>query len=159
MTDIHNQSIPEEVLTQATTKVNEAIALLKPYLLSLTPTERFDMLKMGDKSLGFVSKSYEFAKNKPELGPSYFSMDDLRIDLTDFQGLQGLSNMVMQLHNGVEDTMMIAGSEAFYSALQYYSGARGASKQDIQGAKAIYEELKKRFPGRNRSQKDTDTKE
>jgi hypothetical protein len=52
-----------------------------------------------------------------------------------------------QLHENVDDTVMVAGSEAYQSALVSYNSVKMAAHQDIPNAKAVYEELKKRFPG------------
>jgi hypothetical protein len=41
---------------------------------------------------------------------------------------------------------MIAGSEAYQAALMFYKSVKMAAAQDIPGAKAVYEELKTRFP-------------
>jgi hypothetical protein len=48
---------------------------------------------------------------------------------------------------------MTAGSEAYQAALVFYKSVKMAAAQDIPGAKAVYEELKTRFPqtGRPRS--------
>ena len=53
-----------------------------------------------------------------------------------------------QLEEGVSDTQTTAGSEAYQSALVFYNSAKLAASQGINGAKAVYEELKKRFPQR-----------
>jgi hypothetical protein len=45
---------------------------------------------------------------------------------------------------------MTAGSEAYQAALIFYNSAKVAASQGIQGAKAVYEQLKKRFPGTKR---------
>jgi hypothetical protein len=50
----------------------------------------------------------------------------------------------------VDDTEMVAGSEAYQSALVFYNSVKMAARQDISGDKAVYEELKKRFPGGKR---------
>jgi hypothetical protein len=41
---------------------------------------------------------------------------------------------------------MTAGSEAYQAALVFYKSVKMAAAQDIPGAKAVYEELKTRFP-------------
>jgi hypothetical protein len=56
----------------------------------------------------------------------------------------------------VEDTIMVAGSEAYHAALAVYHNVQTAAKQDIPGAKAIYEDLKNRFPGGKRRSGGTD---
>jgi hypothetical protein len=43
----HTQVIPQNVLTQAQTKIQEVLTLLTPCVLALTPSERQGMLKMG----------------------------------------------------------------------------------------------------------------
>ncbi|MDR0721667.1 MAG: hypothetical protein LBF75_02570 [Treponema sp.] len=41
---------------------------------------------------------------------------------------------------------MVVGSEAYQAALVFYQSVKMAAAQDIPGAKAVYEELKTRFP-------------
>jgi len=52
---------------------------------------------------------------------------------------------------------MTAGSEAYQAALIFYNSAKIASSQNISGAKAVYEELKKRFPGGRRQPETPDS--
>ena len=150
MNNIHNQSIPQEVLDQAISRINEAAAILKPYTLSLTPDERKNILKMGDKSSAFVEKALEYTKTNPEFIPAFMTSADLEIDLADSKNLVGPVSLVTQLLYSLDDTMMVAGSEAYYAALYYYKSVQQAATMNIPGAKAIYEELKKRFPSISR---------
>jgi hypothetical protein len=46
----HVQAIPQDVLTQAQTKIQEVLTFLTPYLSSLTPPERQGMPKIGEKT-------------------------------------------------------------------------------------------------------------
>ncbi|MDR2584519.1 MAG: hypothetical protein LBC75_13655, partial [Fibromonadaceae bacterium] len=55
---------------------------------------------------------------------------------------------VTQLEEGINDTQMTAGSEAYQAALIFYNSVKIAASQGISGAKAVYEELKKRFPSK-----------
>ena len=155
MNNIHNQSIPQEVLDQAILRINEAAAILKPYTLSLTPDERKNILKMGDKSSAFVEKALEYTKTNPEFIPAFMTSADLEIDLADSKNLVGPVSLVTQLLYSLDDTMMVAGSESFYAGLYYYKGVQQAAAVNIPGAKAIYEELKKRFPSVTRKSGDT----
>jgi hypothetical protein len=61
-----------------------------------------------------------------------------------------LHNRIAQLEEGINDTQMTAGSEAYQAALIFYNSAKVAATQGIAGAKAVYEQLKKRFPGTKR---------
>jgi len=146
----HSQVIPAAVLEQAQAKVAEAVSLLNPYLLALTPDEKHELPKMGPKTLNFVEKAHEYAHANPNLVPPYLNMAAFDADFTDAHGLWNLNNRIRQLADGVLDTQMIAGSEAYQAALVFYNSVKVAASQDITGAKAVYEELKKRFPGGRR---------
>jgi hypothetical protein len=149
----HLQAIPSTVLTQAQTKLDEARALLAPYMLALTPAERRELPKMGEKTIAFVEKAYDFARQNPNLVPPYLEVDAFGIDFSDAHGLWTLLNTVQQFEQSIDDTEMIAGSEAYQAALVFYKSVKMAAAQDVPGAKAVYEELKTRFPrtGRRRS--------
>jgi hypothetical protein len=71
----HVQAMPSAVFTQAQIKIDEARALLAPYLLALTPAERQGVPKMGEKTIGFVEKAYDFARQNPNLVPPYLEVD------------------------------------------------------------------------------------
>jgi hypothetical protein len=149
----HTQLILSTVLTQAQAKIDEARALLAPYIVALTPTERYDLPKMGEKTIAVVEKAYDFARQNPNLIPPYLDLDAFGIDFSDAHGLWTRSNTVQQLQEGINDTEMTAGSEADQAALVFYKSVKMAAAQDIPGAKAVYEELKTRFPqgGKRRS--------
>ena len=146
----HTQAIPQDVLAQAQTKIQEVWTLLTPYLLALTPAERREMPKMGEKSIGFVEKAYDFAQQNPSLVPPYLEMAAFGTDFSDAHGLWTLHNVVLQLQEGIGDTELSAGSEAYQAALVFYKSVKMAAAQDVPGAKAVYEELKTRFPQRGR---------
>jgi hypothetical protein len=46
---------------------------------------------------------------------------------------------------------MVAGSEAYHAALAFYHNVQATAKDDIPGAKVIFEDLKTRFPSGKRS--------
>ena len=154
----HTQVIPSTVLAQAQTKIDEARALLAPYILALTPAERQALPKMGEKTIGFVEKAFDYARQNPNLVPPYLSLDAFGVDFSDAHGLWTLLNSIRQLEEGIDDTEMIAGSEAYQAALVFYHSVKTATAQDIPGAKAVYEELKTRFPqsGRPRAASGSD---
>jgi TolA-binding protein len=61
------------------------------------------------------------------------------------------------LKKNSSDTEMTAGSEAYQAALVFYKSVKMAAAQDVPGAKAVYEELKTRFPGGKRKAGETET--
>lgn len=90
----HTLLILSTVLTQGQAKIDEARALLAPYILALTSTERHNLPKMGEKTLAFVEKAYDFARQNPNLVPPYRNLDAFGSDFSDAHGLVALSNRV-----------------------------------------------------------------
>jgi hypothetical protein len=56
----------------------------------------------------------------------------------------------------LDGIVLLAGSEAYQSSLAFYSYIKLLASQDVPRAKAICEELKKRFPGCKKSSKNGD---
>jgi hypothetical protein len=153
----HVQAIPQDVLAQAWTKINEVKTLLAPYIIALTPSERHELPKMGEKTVSFVEKAYDFAQQNPNLVPLYLDMTAFSTDFEDAHGLWNLVNSIRQLEENTSDTEMTAGSEAYQAALVFYKSVKMAAAQDIPGAKAVYEELKPRFPGGKHKTEETES--
>jgi hypothetical protein len=138
--------IPDTVIDEIQTKLNEIKTLLSSYIVSLTPAERRNMLKMGDKSLAFVEKSHDFAIENPTIVPQFLDMQMFDTDFDNAHGLWTVRNDAMQVYEMIDDTAMVSGSESFNAALVFYNSVKVAAAQDIPGAKAIYEDLKTHFP-------------
>jgi len=133
-------------LTAIKTKINEIKALL-PFLINLTAEERQTIPKMGDDTLSFVSKALEYAQNNPNLVPPYVDIVEMNKDFKLAADLISILQPLNQLQEGVDDSNMAAGSEAFVTALAFYNTVKYAAKQNVPGAEAIYNDLKTRFPG------------
>jgi hypothetical protein len=90
----HIQAIPQDILTQAQTKISEVKALLAPYIVALTPSERHELPKMGEKTISFVEKAFDFARQNPNLVPPYLDMTAFGTDFEDAHGLWTLVNSI-----------------------------------------------------------------
>ena len=140
-----NFIIPDEEVDITTQKLNEGGAILKPYLIALTPDQRKEIPKMSDKTLPFVEKITEYCQSAPQFVPAFMDVEALAGDFKVTQQLTGLFRTVKAMHDNLDDTIMQAGSEAYMNALNYYNSVKQAAKSDVPGAKSIYEDLKKRF--------------
>ena len=139
-------AIPAETLADINTKVNALNAALANYLLfNLTPSDRLELSKMGDKTIAFVQKSLEYAENNPALVPVYLDIAEAKKDFALARDLYGILQQLNTLQRAVEDTMMVAGSEAYDAALIFYSSVKGASRVNVPGSEAIYNDLQQRF--------------
>ena len=153
----HVQAIPDDVLAKTQAKIDEIRELLAPYMLAMTAKQRRTILKMGPKTINFVEKAYDFAKQNPNLVPPYLDMSNFENDFKSAHGLWTLTNKLGQLYHNACDTEMLAGSEAYQAALVYYNSVKKAAEQNIPGAKPVHKDLKVRFPGSRRKPKETPT--
>jgi GrpB-like predicted nucleotidyltransferase (UPF0157 family) len=154
MEDKHVVPIPPDVLAQAQLHIDAALATLAPYLLPLTPEQRHDIPKMGNKTLSFVEKAQDYAHHYPQLCPSYLNLAAFDTDMADATGLRTVHISARQLSDDIDDTVMVAGSEAYQAALVFYNAVKAAAAQEVPGAKEVYNDLKARFPGTKRKKED-----
>jgi len=121
---------------------------LLPFLVNLTNDEKKNLPKMGDKSVAFVEKSLDYSESTPKLVPPFLDVTELRKDVDLVKQLNPIYNLLSQLFDALDGTYTVLGSEAMVASLSFYHTARDASKKNVPGSKAIYDDLKKRFPGR-----------
>jgi GrpB-like predicted nucleotidyltransferase (UPF0157 family) len=151
MEDKHVIPIPATVLAEAQAHIDATNSLLAPYLLPLTPEERQNLPKMGNKTLSFVEKAQDYVHQYPSLCPSYLDVTAFDTDMTDATGLRKMHIAAKQLSDDIDDTVMAAGSEAYQSALIFYNAIKAAASQSIPGAREVYDDLKARFPSKKRN--------
>jgi hypothetical protein len=142
-----NALIPAAVLNEVVTKINEVSTALKPYLHALTSEERSTLPKMGDKTIAFVQKSSDYIGTNPEYVPAFLEPAELANDLGLVKQLQPLLGIATQLSSNIDDTALLASSEAYQQALVYYRSVKGAAIAGQPGARDIYDDLQERFPG------------
>jgi hypothetical protein len=142
--------LEEKTLEKITKSLEELQGDLSMHVKPLAPKDRRTLFKMGDKTLAFVKKCYEFSQKNPELCPKYFDTAGFGAGFKDANSLYTSVNMAAQLHRRLSDIQMCAGSDALQTALVFYNSVKMAVANDIDGAKVVYEELRKRFPATRR---------
>jgi len=140
-----NFSIPEEVIADIISKLNDVNNQLRFCLIALTPKERTELPKMSDGTLPFVQKCLSYFQSNPEFAPPFVDFEGLASDMKVYEQLLPIYRLVFQLENKLNDTTMQAGAESFVSALSYYNSVKYAAHLDAPGAKAIADDLSKRF--------------
>ncbi|MBI4947064.1 MAG: hypothetical protein HY840_11765 [Bacteroidetes bacterium] len=128
--------------------INQLKTLLPQELVNLTPDERHFYAKMGDKTVAFVQKSLDYAQLNPALVPPYIDVAEMKKDVEAVQALGTLYKALGEVYTKLDDSMLLAGSEAFTASLSFYNSAKDAAKHNVSGAQAIVDDLKTRFPGR-----------
>jgi hypothetical protein len=122
------------------------------FLVSLTPTERRRMAKMGEKSRAFVEDAIEAGIRNPGMLPRSLDPQVMRnqLDLTD--QIREIAASVAQLNERLADTLTLLGSQLYEDARLVYKMTRTtAAKGD--GLKSTTEALSRRFSRQGRRMK------
>ena len=77
-------------------------------------------------------------------------MPSFGVDFTNAHGLWPVRNDARQVYEMLDDNVMLSGSESYQASLVFCNAVKAAASHDVAGAKAIYEELKQRFPRHRR---------
>ncbi len=115
-------------------EILEAIATIReklPFLIGLTTDERRSLVKLGRKSQTFVEKALTIATEHSDLMPRSLSNESVAAaqrDMDLFDALHPILQTISQLRELVEDTQMVAGSEAYATARIAYKSAKTNGK-------------------------------
>ena len=131
-------------------KINDIDTSL-PFLINLDQDERKGGFRLGDKNMGFLEKGKDYLAERGEFLPGHYSKDEVIKDATLSSQMLDISRQLRILADKVEDTASIAGMEALSGILAYYNAVKLAAKDNVNGAQTIYDDLKRRFPGRSKA--------
>lgn len=146
----HNQ-ISAMLSPEDMQEIMDAIGVIQrklPFLVNMTPDERRTYPKMGDRTIPFVDKSLDYSKTNDQLVPPFLNVMEFDKDMVLVDQLTQMERPLLSLVEGIQDTKLLAGSEAFSAALLFYQAVKLAAQMNIPGVKTIYEDLRERFPGR-----------
>lgn len=115
-----------------------------PFLIDLVAEERSALPKMSNKARSFVSTAFEIANHNPDFLPRSFDVEEMRKDLELFQDLNQILMSLRQLEDMVDDTCLLAGSEAYTAALTVYDYAK-KSGVNGNGLEPIVSEMREYF--------------
>lgn len=124
--------------------INRASQMM-PFLINLTPEEKHELPKMGDKTIAFVERAIQLAQQNPNLIPPYLNVDEMKRDFELSKSLKEILGVAASLYEKINDTYIAAGSEAYVAALQFYNSVKNAAKSNVPGSDSIVDELGKRF--------------
>ncbi|MCP5050304.1 MAG: hypothetical protein GY940_24265 [bacterium] len=137
-----NLIVTDELKAAIMQKLTELLELFG-FLVDLGPDGRLRISKMGRKNVDFVTRG----KKHMELNPEYLSGGEtLEKFLNDFNGsgfLRLVEKILFSLMDKVQDTAMLAESEAYRTVRIYYKGAKAAAQgsDGDQEAKRIADDL------------------
>lgn len=141
-TPIHASLSPSDLKA-----IKDALALIRakmPFLIALSPDERRDLFKMGNKSLAFVQDALVVAQNNPDILPASFATPEMAVDVALASQLSEVDILLQQLASEVDDTLLATGSEAMGEGLEVYSYVKVAAKTQP-GLRPVETQLSERF--------------
>jgi hypothetical protein len=147
-------SISTEAAAMLLTKISE-VKNAMPFLTDLSPEERRALPKMGDKSRAFVSRCVQIAQQDDSFLPKKFSVAEFAEDHALSEALEPIRQQLAKLLELVEDTQLLAGSEAYIAALEVYNSAHRAGKGS--GLDDLIDQVGKRFARRRKDDKEAGT--
>jgi hypothetical protein len=121
---------------------------LAPLLVDLNAEERHGLSKMGTRTVEFVGKTLQYARESPQFNPAFFDVDEFERDFAAIDKLRTLQRPIRHLADMLDDSMLLSGSEAYGAALSYYQSIKVASKRGLPGAALIAEDLGAQFVNR-----------
>jgi len=112
--------------------VIHAIATIRQklsFLVGVQGQERRSLVKLGDHHRAFVRKTLELAQQYRAMLPQTFDLPEMQRDLELFETLQPILSAITQLHELIDSTSAVAGSEAYAAALEVcrYTQPQGRS--------------------------------
>jgi len=108
-------------------QINEIIAAIDrinaklPTLVSLTNEELSSLPKVSMKNIDFIHEVLDFADTYPDLVPSHIDVQEIRKDLRLIESISKILKPMKQLVKKLEDSALLAGSEAYIPSLAIYN--------------------------------------
>lgn len=124
------------------------IRALLPFLINLTPEERRELPRMGDKSRAFVLASLNLAEEDDSFLPRSFDKAEMRRDEDLFVSLTVIYTALAILFEKLQDTMLLTGSDLYVAALEIYDAAKRKGGSDSGGLDQLLDALGQRFARR-----------
>ena len=148
MSNLTNNRIDTVMTPAQVTDVKNAITAINTaisFSVSLTAEERMTLPKISVANKSFTEDAINALDNNAAIFPAYLNVGQMQNDLKLYQQLDEMAIMLRQTLERIEDTRILAGSEAYVAALTVYKIVGAAAKAGIEGSETIYEQLRERF--------------
>ena len=154
MSNLSNNRIDTVISDADLAKVNTALNDIEStlsFLIGLTVEERVQLPKINAVNKSFTQDAINAVVNNSAMLPAYLDKTSMEKDMDLYLQLDKLAICIRQLLEKIDDTQMLAGSEAFVAALTAYKLFAAAAAAGVAGSDAVYDTLKERFAGQGGS--------
>ncbi len=124
----------------------------EPFNVAISKEEMKSLPKIADGRLPFVEKCAEFCVSNPEFLPPFADVPEFQKDVKAYKDTREMARPIRIILENLENAMMVAGSEAWYAALNYYRSVQYHAKMGVPGAQTILDELRPLFEQRTRTE-------
>jgi hypothetical protein len=118
---------------------------------TLTTSERRRLIGAGVKNYGFIDKAYDIARDNPGFLPPFLSADDIWQDMHAFEEVRQLVMVLEKFLQLANENMLIRGNQCFRDALRVYGTLQEMTRNQVPGAKPLFESLMTFFHKRKKS--------
>ena len=119
-------------------------------LIGLSPDERRELTKMGNKSEAFCRQAVTVLSENAQVLPRNFDVDAYRADLAALDALRPRLSRVQRLYERMVDSEMALGSDLMVASLEGYALLKVAGRGE--GLDALRQSLGARFDRRRRQE-------
>jgi hypothetical protein len=131
------------------TLLQQLSELLKRSMTGLSPAERRALPRIGPDNKAFVLQAINEMRNPvtDQIIPGYLAPEAIAADLKMYEQMDRLHGIIATLAAQIDSTRIMAGSEAFSSALSFKKLVKTASAAGIAGTDVMAQNLSERFKG------------
>jgi hypothetical protein len=112
--------IPDAELQNINSLIAQLKAALAAYVHKLTNDQIGALLKMGDKTVNFVSKVKDYTETNPKFVPNFMNVEDFIIDVNAVNKLSPVAKNIKQIDADLSDTIILAGNGFPYILNNFY---------------------------------------
>jgi hypothetical protein len=138
-------------------KIDDALAIIENVLndkaIGLSPEERQRFGRVADGTEPWLGKVNGHMTQSPKFNPEFIDIPEFTRDLASRVSINSRLARVNNINTLLQDTNVLLGADLYHGSIAYYRNIKLLSKQNVPGAKAIYDDLSMQFPGRPKSVK------
>lgn len=135
-----------EELQELDTHLAAIETLLKAKCISLTPDERKEYGRLGNKSENWLRKIVDYLQTQPSLTPGFVDTPEVLADFNARRSIQPREARINAIADLLSDTSLLLGTDLYHACIAYYRNISMAAQQNVNGAKAVYDDLAEQFP-------------
>ena len=143
-------TISDEAAAAVRTALDSLKTAFAGITVNLSEADKASLPKIGDKTLAFDGKCKTYMADRPDLVPGFVDADELAKDRVLISSLMPLLRELTPIVSDLESTVMLAYSDAYMADLAFHQNVKQAARRGVNGAEAIYDDLRERFPGARR---------